>query len=58
MASSQRTTAEEDQQHHSYTGNTIPWYVRLIWLLFWIFAIYYTIQYLFPAIQTELLQRT
>lgn len=56
MASSERNTAEEDQQHHSYTGSVIPWYVRLIWVLFWIFAIYYAIKYFLPAIQSDLLQ--
>ena len=56
MASSQDTSAKEEQQHHSYTGNVIPWYVRLIWLLFWIFAIYYAISYFLPAIQAELLK--
>ena len=41
---------------HDYTGNEIPWYVRLMWLGFWILAIVYTIQYLFPAVQRELFQ--
>lgn len=47
--------AEEEQRHHTYTSNAIPWYVRLIWLLFWIFAIAYAIRYFLPAIQQELL---
>ena len=25
-----------------------------MWLLFWIFAVYYTLQYLFPALRIEL----
>ena len=45
-----------EQQFHNYTSNSIPWYVRLIWLGFWVFAIVYTIRFLFPAIQTELFQ--
>lgn len=49
------TPAEVEHQHHHYTGNDIPWYVRLVWLGFWIFATYYTIRFLFPALQTELL---
>jgi hypothetical protein len=44
-----------DRQFHQYTGNRIPWYVRLIWLGFWVFAIYYTVRYLFPGLQLELL---
>ena len=49
-------TAEVEHEHHHYTGNDIPWYVRLIWLGFWVFAIYYTIRFLFPAVQVELFQ--
>lgn len=48
------TSAETEHQFHNYTGNAIPWYVRLIWIGFWIFAIYYTVQYLFPAVRLEL----
>lgn len=57
MTEPEKTSAEEDHQHHHYTGNTIPWYVRLIWTLFWIFAIYYTVRYVFPDFQIELFQR-
>jgi hypothetical protein len=48
------TTADVEHRFHHYTGNRIPWYVRLIWVLFWIFAVYYTLQYLFPALRLEL----
>lgn len=48
------TTPEEEGRWHTYVGNRIPWYVRLIWLGFWVFAVYYTISYLFPALQTEI----
>jgi hypothetical protein len=45
-----------EEQFHNYTGNEIPWYVRLMWLGFWILAIVYTIKFLFPSIQRELFQ--
>jgi hypothetical protein len=48
-------TAEVESRYHSYTGTRIPWYVRLIWVLFWCFAIYYVIRYLFPDLQAEIL---
>ncbi len=48
---------EAEHQFHQYRGNRIPWYVRAIWIGFWIFAIYYTVKYLFPSLQIELLQR-
>ena len=49
-----RTTAKEESRWHSYVGNSIPWYVRLIWLLFWVGAVYYAIAWLFPALQREI----
>ena len=48
------TSAKVEQRWHSYVGSRIPWYVRFIWLMFWVFAIYYTIAYLFPALQVEI----
>ncbi len=56
MAEVEKPQVQADDRYHHYTGNRIPWYVRLMWLCFWVFAIYYTIQFLFPAIQNELFQ--
>jgi len=53
---SSKSSAEAEHQHHHYTGNRIPWYVRLMWLGFWVFAIAYTIRYLFPAVRVELFE--
>ena len=55
--SDEKRSAEEEHQFHHYTGNVIPWYVRLMWLGFWIFAIAYTVRLLFPAMQLELFQQ-
>ncbi len=46
---------DQDLKFHTYVSSTIPWYVRLIWLVFWIFAAAYVIKNFLPAIQTELL---
>ena len=46
-----------EHRHHDYLGNDIPWYVRAIWIGFWIFAVTYTIRYLLPAMQVELLHK-
>ena len=51
----EQTSPEQDHVWHFYRGNEIPWYVRVIWLGFWIFAIWYVIQNLFPALQIELI---
>jgi hypothetical protein len=48
---------EAESQYHTYLGNRIPWYVRMIWLGFWVFTIYYVITYLFPDLQSEILTR-
>jgi hypothetical protein len=47
-------TPEEEHRYHHYTGNSIPWYVRLIWVLFWVFAIYYAVTYFLPTMQEEM----
>ena len=50
----ENTPAEVEHRFHSYSSNRIPWYVRLIWIGFWVFAIYYVVTYLFPDLQTEI----
>ncbi|MFO1094372.1 MAG: hypothetical protein U0992_13870 [Planctomycetaceae bacterium] len=55
MSTQNESTIEAEERHHSYTSSVIPWYVRGMWLLFWIFVIYYGIKYFLPAIQSELL---
>lgn len=54
MSSTDQPSAQDEQRFHNYTSNAIPWYVRLLWLLFWAFVIYYTVTYFLPAIQTEM----
>jgi hypothetical protein len=49
------TTAEDENIYHHYTGNSIPWFVRALWILFWCGAIAYVVTWLLPALQTELL---
>ena len=56
MTEQDPSTIEAEEQFHHYRGNRIPWYVRVMWLGFWIFAIAYTIRFLFPALQVELFQ--
>ncbi len=47
-------SAKTENQFHNYSSNTIPWYVRLIWVLFWCYAAYYIVTYLFPNLRVEL----
>jgi hypothetical protein len=48
------STAVAESRFHNYRGNAIPWYVRLIWIGFWAFAIFYCVRFLFPAMQREI----
>jgi hypothetical protein len=45
---------EAELQNHRYVGNEIPWYVHVLWVLFWVFAVAYTLVYVFPAIREGL----
>lgn len=54
MSQTEHSSAKDEQRFHNYTSNSIPWYVRVLWLLFWAFVIYYTVTYFLPAIQTEM----
>jgi hypothetical protein len=50
-----KTTPEEENSFHHYTGNAIPWFVRAIWIIFWCYAITYFVLWLLPSLQSELL---
>lgn len=54
MDTPQEQSPEAEHRFHNYVGTRIPWYVRMIWLGFWIFAVYYTVKYVFPDLQFEL----
>lgn len=44
---------ESEKRYHSYVGNRIPWFVHLIWISFWLLAVFYVLRYLLPAMRTE-----
>jgi hypothetical protein len=54
MPEPEATSAEAEHRHHRYVGNRIPWYVHLLWVLFWTFAVLYVVRYLFPDLQREM----
>ncbi len=56
MSTPEQNPVQTEGRNHRYVGNVIPWYVRLLWVLFWIFAIYYTLTYIFPDMRRELRQ--
>jgi hypothetical protein len=55
MATPEDRPAAVENENHTYAGSRIPWFVHVLWLLFWIFAIGYTLAYLVPALRKELL---
>ncbi len=54
MADRPDVPPEEDAQFHSYQTHRIPWYVRAMWLGFWIGLIWYVIVYIIPAVKDYL----
>ena len=57
MSNDESQSARVEGQFHRYRGNRIPWYVRFMWLGFWVFAVAYFIRWLFPALQVELFRQ-
>jgi hypothetical protein len=41
-------SAQEERKYHTYVTHRIPWYVRLMWVCFWVGMIWYLIQYAIP----------
>ncbi len=48
MTSDQQTSAEQEGRFHTYDTHHIPWYVRAMWVTFWVGSIWYIIQYAIP----------
>lgn len=53
MAPPRIESLESEMRVHDYRGTKIPWFVRAMWLLFWVFAISYTLQFMIPALQKD-----
>ena len=47
-------SAEAEHRFHSYEGSAIPWYVRVLWIGFWVIAAFYVLTYLLPILPKEL----
>jgi hypothetical protein len=48
MQESPNTTPQQDRQFHTYTTHRIPWYVRALWICYWIGCIWYLVKYAIP----------
>lgn len=48
MSEPTELSPREDKQFHTYVTHRIPWYVRAMWVGFWIGAIWYVVKYAIP----------
>ncbi len=55
MTAPENNPPEVENKFHHYISNKIPWYVHLMWVLFWIFVVAYLSTYFLPALKTEVL---
>ena len=46
---------EAEGQHHTFVTHRIPWFVHLLWVVYWVMSISYILYYQFPVIQRELM---
>ena len=53
MNSPDENSLASEREHHGYQGSVIPWYVRALWIGFWIFAAFYAVRYFLPALLQE-----
>lgn len=54
MSEPEALTPVQEARYHNYSGNRIPWWLRVMWLMFWVGAIAYVFNELLPALQQEL----
>lgn len=54
MTELENQSPEVENRFHHYISNKIPWYVHLMWVLFWIFVASYVLTNFLPALKIEL----
>ena len=48
MTESHEESPPVERQFHSYVTHHIPWYVRAMWIAFWIGMIWYIVKWAIP----------
>lgn len=48
MSDLHETSPAEERQFHTYVTHRIPWYVRAMWVCFWIGMIWYLVKFAIP----------
>lgn len=54
VATADPDSPASEGKFHNYRTNAIPLAVHIIWILFWIGAVYYLVNYLLPALRLEI----
>lgn len=42
-------TPDQDSTYHTYTTHRIPWYIRVMWIVFWVGLIWYIVKWGIPS---------
>ncbi len=42
-------SADQDKKFHTFATHRIPWYVRAMWIAFWIGLIRYLVKFAIPS---------
>ena len=42
------TTPQTEGRYHTYVTQHIPWYVRGLWICFWVGAVWYVVKFAIP----------
>jgi len=54
MLEAPNQSPQQDSEFHTYVTHRIPWYVRAMWIAFWIGLIWYVIEFAIPSAKTFL----
>lgn len=49
MSDPQLPSAQDEGAFHTYTTHHIPWWVRLLWIGFWVGLVWYLVKFAMPA---------
>lgn len=49
MTEQHEQTARDDAQYHTYSSHYIPWFVRGMWIIFWVALVWYIVRFAIPA---------
>ena len=51
MTETHGSTPEEENKYHTYTTHRIDWFVRFMWICFWIALVWYIVSFAIPSIK-------